>query len=168
MKKNPSKSALARIKLLLLDVDGVLTDGGIYYTDDGGEGKKFNTHDGYGIVAIQKMGVAVGIITGKSSPVVKRRSDELGVQYLYQDVEDKLVAYYDVKSRLDLTDREIAYIGDDEPDLEVLRVVGFSAAPANATEPVRKAVQYVCRRRGGEGAVREVIDLLCKARNGKQ
>ncbi len=160
----PSKPALARrlksIKLLLLDVDGVMTDGGVYYGESGEEMKKFNTQDGYGIVQLQRRGVKIGILTGRFSRVVERRAHELGISEVYQNMENKGEAYSAIKARLEMSDGEIAYIGDDDPDLPVLKQVGFSAAPANAVSRVRNAVDYVCKRTGGNGAVREVIDLI--------
>jgi 3-deoxy-D-manno-octulosonate 8-phosphate phosphatase (KDO 8-P phosphatase) len=144
----------------LLDVDGVLTDGGVYYSASGEELKKFHVQDGYGIVKIQGAGIRVGIITGKASPIVTRRAEELGIAEIHQNLDDKLQAYEQIKARLDFGDPEIAYIGDDEFDLPVLKRVGFSAAPADAVGSVRRAVDYVCSRKGGAGAVREVADLL--------
>lgn len=161
------RSALQPITLLLLDVDGVLTDGRITYTDDGQEAKSFHVRDGFGIVALRKHGCRVGIITGRSSSVVLRRAQELGLDGVWQGVEDKLKAYAAIKQEYGLEDRSIAYIGDDEPDLELLRCVGFSAAPADAHERVKKIVRYVCRHKGGEGAVREVADLIL-ASHGKR
>lgn len=155
---------LQSIKLLLLDVDGVMTDGGVYYGESGEEMKKFNSQDGYGIVQLQRRGVKIGIITGRFSRLVERRARELGISEVYQNMENKAEAYAAIKERLNLRDNEIAYIGDDEPDLPVLKQVGFPAAPANAVPVVRKAVEYVCRRSGGSGAVREVIDLILAAR----
>ena len=157
------RSALQPITFLLLDVDGVLTDGRITYTDDGREAKSFHVRDGYGIVALRKQGCRVGILTGRSSPVVLRRAQELGLDGIWQGAQDKLKAYAAIKQQYGLTDREVAYVGDDEPDLEVLRVVGFSAAPADAHEQVKKAVLYVCTHKGGKGAVREVTDLILAA-----
>lgn len=163
-----TKSRLSRIKLLLLDVDGVMTDGGIYFSEGGEEIKKFNIQDGYGIVKLQRAGVPVGLITGRVSRMVQRRAEELGIAHVYQNLEDKIVAYRDVKSKLGLSDAEIAYVGDDEPDLQLLQIVGFSAAPADAVETVKRSVDYVCKRKGGEGAVREVIDLLLGGRGGRR
>jgi 3-deoxy-D-manno-octulosonate 8-phosphate phosphatase (KDO 8-P phosphatase) len=164
----PNKSALARrlkpIKLLLLDVDGVMTDGGIYYAESGEELKKFNSQDGYGIVQLQRRGVKIGILTGRFSRTVEKRAHELGISEVYQNMENKAEAYSAIKARLEMSDREVAYIGDDEPDLPVLKLAGFSAAPANAIPAVRKAVDYVCTRAGGNGAVREVIDLILAGR----
>jgi 3-deoxy-D-manno-octulosonate 8-phosphate phosphatase (KDO 8-P phosphatase) len=158
--KNSYRSKLRKIKLLLLDVDGVLTDGGIYYSASGEELKKFNTQDGYGIVKLQRAGIRVGIITGKVSTIVVRRAAELGIEDVYQNLDDKLSVYGQIKAKLNLEDAHVAYIGDDEFDLPVLERVGFSAAPADAVEAVRRRVHYACKRSGGAGAVREVIDLL--------
>jgi len=157
------RSALQPITFLLLDVDGVLTDGRITYTDDGREAKSFHVRDGYGIVELRKHGCRVGILTGRSSNVVQRRAQELGLDGIWQGAQDKQKAYEAIKQQFGLTDRQVAYIGDDEPDLDVLRSVGFSAAPADAHDRVKKAVMYVCRHKGGEGAVREVTDLILAA-----
>ncbi len=157
------RSALRSITLLLLDVDGVLTDGRIAYSDDGREFKSFHVRDGHGIIQLRASGVRVGIITGRKSSIVTRRAEELGIADVVQAATDKHAAYETIKRRDGLEDRQIAYMGDDLPDLEVLRAVGFSAAPADAHAQVRRAVTYVCRNKGGEGAVREVVDLLLEA-----
>lgn len=159
------KSARFRnIKLLLLDVDGVMTDGSVYFSETGDESKKFNIQDGYGIVKLQRSGIMAGIITGRISKLVQRRAHELGIQEVYQNLENKLEAYQQIKQKLSLSDSEIAYMGDDEPDIPVIQQVAFSAAPSDAVPSVRKSVDYVCKRRGGEGAVREVVDLILVAR----
>ena len=163
--KHPTRSALRRIRLLLLDVDGVMTDGGLYYSSRGEQLKKFNVKDGYGIVKLRKFGIAVGIITGRVSRIVQCRAKELGITEVHQNMHNKIDAYERIQKKFGLQDAEIAYIGDDEPDLAVLRRVGFSAAPADAVVSVLKSVDYVCRHRGGEGAVREVIDLLVSAQS---
>ena len=161
--KHPTRSALRRIRLLLLDVDGVMTDGGLYYSGRGEQLKKFNVKDGYGIVKLRKFGITVGIITGRVSGIVQCRAKELGITEVHQNMHNKIDAYERIQKKFGLQDAEIAYIGDDEPDLAVLRRVGFSAAPADAVVSVLKSVDYVCGHRGGEGAVREVIDLLVSA-----
>ena len=161
--KRPRRSALRRIRLLLLDVDGVMTDGGLYYSGKGEQFKKFNVKDGYGIVKLKRFGIPVGIITGRVSSIIVRRAEELGITELHQNLHDKLNAYNRIKKKFGLQDAEIAYVGDDEPDLPVLERVGFSAAPADAVLNVRKVVHYICMRRGGEGAVREVIDMIVNA-----
>lgn len=158
------RSKLKKIKLLLLDVDGVMTDGGVYIAESGDRLKKFNIQDGYGIIKLQQRGVKVGIITGGNSKMVQRRAEELGITEVYQNFDDKIIAYEQVKAKLNLRNEEVAHIGDDELDLPVLARVGFSAAPADAVQSVRKQVDYVCKRKGGEGTVREVIDLLLQGR----
>jgi len=158
--KLPNRKTLRGIKLLLLDVDGVMTDGGVYFTERGDELKKFNIQDGYGIAKLRKTGVNVGILTGRSSQLVARRAQELGITEVHQNLQNKLEAYEQIKKKLSLSDGEIAYMGDDEPDIPVLNKVAFAACPANATTVVRRQADYVCRNRGGEGAVREVVELI--------
>ena len=155
---------LKRIKFLLLDVDGVMTDGGIYYSNAGEELKRFNTKDGYGIVKFQRTGLQIGIITGRKSKIVVQRAKELGIKEVHQNFENKIDAYEIVKKKYDLADANIAYIGDDEFDLSVLKCVGFSAAPSDAVPIVKKHVHYICAQSGGNGAVREVIDLILKSK----
>jgi 3-deoxy-D-manno-octulosonate 8-phosphate phosphatase (KDO 8-P phosphatase) len=162
MAKKILSSNLEHIKLLLLDVDGVMTDGGLYFSNSGDEFKRFNSQDGYGIAKLQRAGIKVGIITGRLSKIVKRRAKELEITEVYQNFKNKIDAYKSIKEKFDLTDANIAYIGDDEFDLAVLKCVGFSAAPADAVPVVKKQVHYVCVRSGGNGAVREVIDLILK------
>jgi 3-deoxy-D-manno-octulosonate 8-phosphate phosphatase (KDO 8-P phosphatase) len=164
--KIPSRTALKKIKMLLLDVDGVMTDGGIYFTESGDEMKKFNIQDGYGIVKFRRSGREVGIITGRISKIVARRAAELGITEVHQNFENKLSAYETIKQKTGLADEAFAYIGDDEFDLPVLTRVGFSAAPADAVTSVAKKVDYVTKRNGGEGAVREVIELILQAAGG--
>lgn len=154
------RSKLKKIKFLTLDVDGVMTDGGVYIAESGDRFKKFNIQDGYGIVKLQQRGIRVGIITGGNSKIVMRRADELNIADVYQNIDDKVVAYEKIKAKHHLQDDEMAHVGDDELDLEVLMRVGFSAAPADAVPRVRQAVHYICKQRGGEGAVREVVELL--------
>ena len=160
MTKKTAVKNLKHIKFLLLDVDGVMTDGGMYYSESGVELKRFNVQDGYGIVKLQKAGIPVGIITGQASKIVEKRAEELGITEVYQNVQDKGEVYRSIKKKFALKDEQIAYIGDDEFDVDVLKCVGFSAAPANALPVVKKHVQYICSCTGGNGAVREVIDLL--------
>ena len=161
--KRPTQAALRRIRLLLLDVDGVMTDGGLYYSGRGEQLKKFDVKDGYGIVKLRRFGIPVGIITGRVSKIIERRAEELGITELHQNLHDKLSAYNRIKKRFGLHDTEVAYIGDDEPDLPILKRAGFSAAPADAVSRVLKVVHYTCKHRGGHGAVREVIDMIVDA-----
>jgi len=150
-----------------MDVDGVMTDGSLYYTQRGEEGKVFNVKDGFGIVKARTAGLMFGIITGKVSAVVRHRARVLGIREVYQGIWDKEKIYDRLLKKMKLTDGEVAYIGDDEPDLPVLRRVGFSASPSDAMPVVKRAVSYVCSLPGGRGAIREVIDLILKAQGVK-
>lgn len=153
---------LRRIRLLLLDVDGVLTDGRIIYDAQGVETKAFDVKDGHGLKLLQRAGVRVGIITGRSSEVVNIRARELGIDIVYQGAKDKLLPFQEILQTLRLAADEVAYMGDDLPDLPVLRRAGWAVAPADAVEEVKPYVHYVTRRGGGRGAVREVCELLLR------
>lgn len=155
---------LKDIHLLLLDVDGVMTDGGIIYDASGLETKCFNVRDGHGIKMLQRYGIEVGIITGRTSVVVDLRAKELGISLVYQGALKKLESYEDVKRRTGLDDSRIAYIGDDIIDVPVMRRVAFAAAPADGIPEARAAAHYVTTLGGGKGAVREVCDLILKGR----
>jgi 3-deoxy-D-manno-octulosonate 8-phosphate phosphatase (KDO 8-P phosphatase) len=156
------RERLSRIRLLLLDVDGVMTDGRIIFDDRGGEIKAFDVKDGHGIKLLQRAGIRVGIITGRQSPVVERRAAELGIDLVYQGAKDKLVPFKDILQRTGLDVEAVAYVGDDIVDLPVLRRVGFAATVADGHEDVKPQVHYVTRHGGGRGAVREICDLLLK------
>jgi 3-deoxy-D-manno-octulosonate 8-phosphate phosphatase (KDO 8-P phosphatase) len=149
-----------RIKMLLLDVDGVMTDGGLYYSAAGVEMKRFHAHDGYGVVRAHEHGLKIGIISGRSTPIVDVRAKTLKIDEVFQNAMDKVSAMRDIQHRHGLRDDEIAFIGDDLFDLPLLNIVGLSAAPPNALPEVRKAVDYITRNPGGEGAVRELIDVI--------
>ena len=157
----------ARIRLLLVDVDGVLTDGHIYLQSlpDGtaAEMKVFNAHDGAGLKLARLAGLRTGLITGRGSAAVARRAQELGMDFVYQTRGGKLGAYQDILRRAGLQDRDVAYIGDDLPDLPVLERVGLAVAVANAVPEVKTAAQLITQRSGGAGAVREVVELVLKA-----
>jgi len=152
----------AGIELLVLDVDGVLTDGKVVLDADGRELKRFSVLDGAGIKYWQRAGGRVAIISGRGSPAVVARATELGVTDVVQNAKRKLPAYEAVRDRLGLSDDRIAVMGDDLPDLPLLRRAGFAIAPANAVEDVRAAADYVTAARGGEGAVREAVEMLLK------
>ncbi|MDY6848343.1 MAG: KdsC family phosphatase [Geoalkalibacter sp.] len=154
-----------KIRLLLLDVDGVMTDGRIIYDNNGLESKAFNVKDGHGLKLLQRAGVRVGIITGRQSQVVRRRADELGIEIVRQGAKNKIVPYREVLSQLGLDDSEVAYIGDDLVDLPILRRVGFAVAVGDAVGEIKPFVHYVTRADGGRGAVREVCDLILKNSN---
>ena len=155
---------LADIRLLLLDVDGVMTDGGIIYDGNGMETKVFNVKDGHGIKMLQRHGIEVGIITGRTSAVVDYRAKELGIELVYQGALKKLDSYLDVKSRTGLSDSQIAYVGDDVIDVPVMRRVVFAAAPSDAVMEARNAAHYVTSCAGGRGAVREICDMILRGR----
>lgn len=154
---------LKKIRLFATDVDGVLTDGGLYYSDSGEQTKKFNVWDGLGLVLLKHAGLVTAIITMDQTPLVNVRAAKLGITEIHQGVKDKLAVLQDLSLRHGIRLEEMAYVGDDIPDLPALRAVGFSAAPANGREAVRKKVRYVCKAKGGEGAVREVADLILAA-----
>lgn len=156
------REQLQKIRLLLLDVDGVMTDGRIVYDDRGGETKAFDVKDGHGLKLLQRAGIRVGIITGRQSAVVDRRAAELGIDLVYQGAKDKLVPFQEILAKTGLAAEQVAYVGDDFPDLPVLRRVGFAVTVADAIEEVKSCVHYVTRQAGGRGAVREVCDLLLR------
>lgn len=158
-----SRQVLARIRLFATDVDGVLTDGGMYYGESGDEWKKFNTRDGMGIKLLQKAGLVTAIVTQERTKLVARRGEKLTIPEVHQGVMDKLAVVREMATRHGITLEQVAYIGDDVNDLELLKAVGFSSAPADGMPQVVAAVDYVCRKRGGEGAVREVIELILAA-----
>ena len=152
------------IRLLVLDVDGVLTDGGLVYGASGEEIKRFHVHDGFALVAALKAGLQVAVVSGRASAAVTRRMAELGVVEVHQGVSDKAQALDALRERLGLAPREVAVMGDDLPDLPAMGHAGLALAPANAVAEVKRAAHWVARRRGGEGAVREAVEMLLRAR----
>lgn len=161
---NPElRERAARIKLLLLDVDGVLTDGKLYFGNNGEEFKAFSTLDGHGIKLLQKSGVKVGIITGRTSNLVARRANDLGINILVQGREDKWDALQEILQEHPLQLNEIAFMGDDWPDLSVMTCVGLALAVANAHTSVAARAHWQSRERGGDGAVRAACDLIMQA-----
>mgnify|MGYP003585607428 CR=1 FL=1 len=155
---------LSKIELVLLDVDGVLTDGRIIWDANGTEIKFFNVKDGHGIKLLQRAGIQVGIITGRTSPVVDLRAKELGITLVYQGSLRKQDSYDDIKRITGLSDHQIAYMGDDVIDVPVMRRVGFAAAPSDALPEALAVADLVTSRCGGMGAVRELCDLILKCR----
>lgn len=151
------------IKLLICDIDGVFSDGRIYLGNQGEELKAFNTKDGFGVKALIDAGVEVAVITGRHSQIVQQRMTSLTVKYIFQGQEDKLQAYEQLKTQLQLEDDEIAYIGDDAPDLPVMMRVGFAVATFDAHPLVLRHAHYRTLLPGGFGAVRELTDLLLLA-----
>lgn len=147
-------------KLILTDIDGVWTDGGMFYDQTGNEWKKFNTADSAGVLFAKKLNIPVGIITGEDTEMVKRRADKLKVEFLYQGISDKLLVVNNICDLLKISLDEVAYIGDDIGDLEVLKSVGVSSSPSNSPEYIKKHVDYVTVKRGGEGAFREFVEWM--------
>ncbi|MBN1141742.1 MAG: HAD-IIIA family hydrolase [Deltaproteobacteria bacterium] len=156
------REQISRIKLVLFDVDGVLTDGRITIDNNGVESKAFDVKDGHGLKLLQRGGFRVGLITGRESRIVEYRAAELGIGLVYQGVKEKLPVFERIGCELRLEDSEIAYVGDDLVDLPVLRRAGFSATVADGCELVKPEVDYVARCRGGRGAVREICELLLR------
>jgi 3-deoxy-D-manno-octulosonate 8-phosphate phosphatase (KDO 8-P phosphatase) len=162
-------SRAQQIKLLLLDCDGVLTDGGLYYTFDGKrvmEGLKvFHIHDGQGLKLAREAGLKLGIISGRISPALTARARELQIDRLHQGVDDKLPVYEQIKTAEGLADDQIAYMGDDLPDLPVMRRVGLAIAVADAVDEIRECAHFVTNKPGGRGAAREAIELILKSQD---
>lgn len=152
------------VQLLLLDVDGVLTDGSISYTDQGVEIKTFHVRDGFGMNLLRKTGVEIGLITARSSEALTRRVQDLNLTHVFQGKRKKVEVYEELLQKLQLEAHQVAYMGDDWLDLALLSRVGFSATVADAASEVREAVDYVTRCPGGRGAVREVCDLIIDAK----
>jgi len=157
--------AAKKIKLLLLDVDGVLTDGRLYYGNSGEEMKAFNIQDGLGIKLLQRAEVQVGIITGRVSALLERRATELGIHPIVQGREDKLTALQELMQAMAINLDEIAFVGDDLPDLAVIRRVGLGITPANGSSMLSSQAHWQTSKRGGDGAVREVAEMILGAQN---
>lgn len=151
------------IRLVAFDIDGVFTDGRFYLSDDGVETKAFHTQDGFGVRLLLNAGVAVAVISGRSSCAVTRRMDELGVAHVVLGCKDKVAALDSIAAELGIGPNDCAYVGDDIPDLPLLNHVGFSFAVANAVTAVREACDYTTDLSGGFGAVREVCELIVAA-----
>jgi 3-deoxy-D-manno-octulosonate 8-phosphate phosphatase (KDO 8-P phosphatase) len=153
---------MKNIKLIVFDVDGVLTDGRLYIGSNGEEYKAFHTQDGMGISLARYAGIKTAIITGRSSESVSKRASELKIDFVYQGIHEKLEVLKEIVSELQINLDQVCYIGDDINDLPILRVVGFPAAPSNAVDLVKEQVQFVSKLKGGEGAVREIIDSILR------
>lgn len=147
-------------KLVLTDIDGVWTDGGMYYDQTGNEWKKFNTSDSAGVLFCKKLEIPVGIITGEDTKIVERRANKLKIDFLYQGINDKLTIAQDICKKLNIDLSEVAYIGDDIGDLELLQAVGFSCAPINSPDYIKNKVDFVTSKAGGEGAFREFVEYI--------
>lgn len=158
------KEIAKNIKLLILDVDGVMTDGGIILDNGDNEFKVFNVRDGHGIKMLEKAGIHVAIITGRYSRVVERRAKELGIKEVYQRCHIKSVAFDHLIEKFGLKSEEVAYAGDDIVDIPIFKRVGLSIAVSDATEETRTAAMMVTKKAGGKGAVREICEFLLKSK----
>ncbi|MCU7890241.1 MAG: 3-deoxy-manno-octulosonate-8-phosphatase KdsC [Candidatus Thiodiazotropha sp. (ex Ustalcina ferruginea)] len=156
------------VKLVIFDVDGVLTDGSLYLGDDGQEYKAFNSRDGHGMKMLQKSGVVIGIITGRTSEVVRIRMEGLGIEHVYQGKHDKLPAYEELRDKLGLTDGQVAYVGDDVVDLPIMRRVGLAIAVNDAHPFVIQHAHWQTPHAGGRGAGRDVCEMVLEAQGNLQ
>jgi 3-deoxy-D-manno-octulosonate 8-phosphate phosphatase (KDO 8-P phosphatase) len=152
-----------QVRLLIFDVDGVLTSGILFYGTHGTEFKNFHVHDGLGMKLLQNAGISIAIITSRESEIVTCRMQDLGIEYLYQNQPDKILAYEDVKKKLKLTNQQIAYVGDDLPDLPLLRRAGLAITVPNAPKIMQQYAHWTTTAKGGEGAAREVCDFIIEA-----
>lgn len=150
------------IRCLICDVDGVLTTGALFYSDQGDAFKVFNAKDGLGLKILSECGLILAVITGSQSKAIHSRLTPLGAQHIYQGCDHKQKAYEDLKSKTGLDDHQFVYIGDDWPDIPIMRQVGFAVAPANAVPQTQAVAHYITQAKGGEGAVRELCELLCQ------
>lgn len=153
------------IRLLICDVDGVMTDGGLYFGDDGQEYKTFHSRDGLGMKMLQRSGVKLAVITARTSEVVTHRMNNLEIEYVFQGQQNKVQAFEQLCSDLGLNNEQVAYVGDDVVDLPVMTKVGFAVAVADAHEIVKQHAHWVTEHGGGHGAVRDVCELLMQAQN---
>lgn len=149
-----------KVKILVMDVDGTLTDGKIYIGSEGEIMKAFNVKDGYGIAKLNSLGIVPSIITGRKSDILTIRAKELKIREVYQGEDNKIEKLIELATKYDCDFSEIAYIGDDENDIECMKRCGIKACPSDAVESVREIADFVCTKNGGEGAVREFVDYL--------
>lgn len=153
-------------KLIITDIDGVWTDAGMYYDQEGNEWKKFSTSDSAGVLFCKRLNIPIAIMTGEKTNIVKRRSDKLKIDFLFQGVSNKLITAKELCEKLNIELSEVAFIGDDLNDLKLLREVGISGAPMNASDYIKKEVSIVTNRKGGDGAFREFVETIIKNING--
>jgi 3-deoxy-D-manno-octulosonate 8-phosphate phosphatase (KDO 8-P phosphatase) len=153
---------LKKIKFILMDLDGCLSTGHIIYTSAGEDIKVFHTHDGYGITRGKNLGLKFAVISGRKSKVNLMRVNALRIDHIFENIDDKIIPFIKLLNEYKLKEENFAYIGDDEFDIPLLKIVGFSGCPANAINTVKKNVHYICKNKGGDGAVREFIDLILR------
>lgn len=159
---------LSRIKLVASDCDGVLTDGGLYYTEDGYEIKRFHVYDGMGFIMLQEHGIRTAIITGENNPLVKKRAERLNVDYYIPGTKDKIGALTSICNELGISLSESVYLGDDTFDIPAIEGCGFGVAPAEALDYVKEKADYVTQKSGGRGCFREVADMILEIQNGEK
>lgn len=159
------KYRLNNIELLVLDVDGVMTDGSVFFTALGDEIKSFNILDGQGIKSLLKNNIEVAVITGRTSPLTEKRAKDLGIKYIAQGREDKKVALLELCKKLNITEEAVAYVGDDLPDLSAIKFASVGFTVPNAHPYIKEHADYCTQLKGGEGAVREVCDLILSAKD---
>lgn len=152
--------SIKKIKLIITDIDGVWTDGGLYYTKDGLVMKRFQVKDGMGVNLAREMGIETAIISGDASEIAVVRGQKLKIELIYKDISNKKQVLDEICRLRNIKYENVAYIGDDVNDLEVIRSVGVSAAPNDAVEPVLESVNYICNKKGGQGAFRELVDYI--------
>ena len=152
-------------KIVLTDIDGVWTDGGMFYDQTGNEFKKFNTGDSAGVLFLRSLGIPVGIITGEDTEMVSRRAKKLKIDILYQGISDKIAVADEICEKFNISYEDIAYIGDDLGDMKLLQRVGISAAPSNAPQYVQELVHCTTKKKGGDGAFREFVETILESNN---
>ncbi len=159
---------LKKIKMVIMDVDGVLTDGGLYYSSDGLIIKKFNVKDGMGAVLLKQKGIICGIISTDVSPIITRRGERLKLDFTYIGIWNKKQKMLDLCDEYGIEAENVAFIGDDVNDLEIISSVGVSACPADAVDDIMERAEYICKRKGGDGAFRELAELVLKNQNSEE
>jgi 3-deoxy-D-manno-octulosonate 8-phosphate phosphatase (KDO 8-P phosphatase) len=159
------RARLLPIKMVIMDVDGVLTDGSMIFNADGTESKAFNVRDGSGIKYLMRNGIATALLSARECEPVRRRAESLGIDHCITGALDKLPAYRDLLQQTGLADADVCYVGDDLPDIPPMRAAGFPVAVADAADEVKTVAAYVAQARGGRGAVREVAELILKAQD---
>lgn len=167
MRKTESQllESIKKINFVITDIDGVWTDGGLYYTIEGLAMKRFYVKDGMGVHLLRDKGIEVGIISGDSSDIINVRGQRLKIDYIYVGIQNKKEVLDEICRLRNITYENIAYIGDDVNDLDILACAGLSACPADAVDDVLSIANYVCRKKGGQGAFRELVDLILKNRD---
>lgn len=152
-------------KLVITDIDGVWTDGGMYYTADGDVMKRFSVKDGWGVIFLRQLGIPMAIMTGENSILVQKRAEKLKIEYCFLGVVDKMLQAQQLCRELNIGLKDVAFIGDDLNDLPLLRRVGFSVSPSNSPDYVKREVDYVCKSHGGDGAFREFVEKILNDNN---